>query len=280
MKSISLALASHLAQPLTTIATCWKVTRADAMVLGFTDHDRDLLVGGVTYESAAGYSATDVSTKNNLDVDNLELQGISQSPSITEDDLRAGVWDNAQVEIFQINWADLSMGIMKMRVGWLGEVQQGRSAFSAELLGLMWRLQGTMVEFTSASCRANLGDIRCQVDIGAITVSSVVDGFNTATLVLSDSARTEPVNDFARGKVTFTSGANSGLAFEVKASATGQFTLQRPPPYTVAIDDAFDLEPGCDGLRETCRDRFNNIVNMRAEPFLTGNDRLSQVGRR
>ena len=42
MKSLSPALAAHLATGTTTLAYCWRVTRRDGTVLGFTEHDRDL----------------------------------------------------------------------------------------------------------------------------------------------------------------------------------------------------------------------------------------------
>jgi hypothetical protein len=48
MKSISSALAQHLTGEVTTLATCWQITHRDGVVLGFTDHDRDLEVDGVS----------------------------------------------------------------------------------------------------------------------------------------------------------------------------------------------------------------------------------------
>ena len=54
MKTVSAALAQHLAGDVTTLATCWKITRRDGVVLGFTDHVRDLDVDGVTYRAASG----------------------------------------------------------------------------------------------------------------------------------------------------------------------------------------------------------------------------------
>jgi hypothetical protein len=41
-------------------ATCWKISRRDGVVLGFTDHVRDLEVGGVTYKAASGYTRTTI----------------------------------------------------------------------------------------------------------------------------------------------------------------------------------------------------------------------------
>jgi len=63
VKTVSPALAGHLAQETTTLATCWRLARADATVRGYTDHDADLVIDDsalglpanpVTYEAAAG----------------------------------------------------------------------------------------------------------------------------------------------------------------------------------------------------------------------------------
>ena len=47
MKTVSAGLEAHLALEATTLATCWKVTRTDGTVYGFTSHDKDLVVSGV-----------------------------------------------------------------------------------------------------------------------------------------------------------------------------------------------------------------------------------------
>ncbi len=38
-------LAAHLAREVTTVCHCWRLTRTDGWVAGFTDHDRPLIVG-------------------------------------------------------------------------------------------------------------------------------------------------------------------------------------------------------------------------------------------
>ena len=49
MKTVSAALAAHIAGPVTTLATCWRITRTDGLVFRFTDHDRDLAADGEVY---------------------------------------------------------------------------------------------------------------------------------------------------------------------------------------------------------------------------------------
>jgi hypothetical protein len=42
MKSLNPALQAHLDEGTTTLAWCWRITRADGVTFGFTDHDRTL----------------------------------------------------------------------------------------------------------------------------------------------------------------------------------------------------------------------------------------------
>jgi uncharacterized phage protein (TIGR02218 family) len=110
MKAVATALAAHLAGPVTTLATCWRITRADGVVFRFTDHDRGLVVEGEVYEASAGYSRTAISNDAGMGVDNLDVEGVFDSDAVTEEELRAGLFDRADVRIFLVNWADPSMG--------------------------------------------------------------------------------------------------------------------------------------------------------------------------
>ncbi len=114
-KTISAAFETHIGGTNTTLATCCKITLTDSTVKGFTSHDQNIgPISGVTY-LRSGYTSSAVQSSSALNVDNLEIQGFLESPSITDADLNAGVWDFAAVEIFTVNWADLSMGTMALR---------------------------------------------------------------------------------------------------------------------------------------------------------------------
>jgi uncharacterized phage protein (TIGR02218 family) len=274
MLTLSGAYTSHLAGEVTELATCWRITRRDAVVLGFTDHPADLTIAGLLYQSALGYSATDVVTSGDLAVDNLNLQGFIDSPSITEVDLMAGVWDYAEVEIFEVITSDLTAGTRPLRRGRIGEVTLGRSVFEAELRGLAQAFTQQLCELTSPTCRAQLGDTRCGVALGPLTVTGTVTSV-TNPRVWTDSTRAEAAGYFTFGRVTWTSGANAGYSMEIKGHATGGvMTLQLPMPYTLAVGDGYSLEPGCDKLKATCIAKFSNVLNFRGEPDLPGQDAI------
>ncbi len=181
MKSVSGGLAAHLAAECTTLATCWKLTRTDGQVFGFTDYDQDLVVSGVTYDAQTGYTPSAVQSTAHFDVDNLEVIGWLDAASLTVSDLHAGIWDYAQVEIFQVNTQDLTQGTLKLRKGRLGEIKAGRSQFSAELRGMMQAFSRTIGEIYQPGCRATLGDTRCKVRLDPPTwAASTAYTVNTA----------------------------------------------------------------------------------------------------
>lgn len=191
MKNISAGLATHIAGETATLARMWHVTLTNGTEYGFTSHDRDITFESLLYRAAQGYTATDVSTTSELNVDNLEVAGILSSPAITEDDLLAGLWDGAAVEVFLVNYANLAQGKLQLRKGTLGEVRLERGMFHAELRGLTQAYQTVIGELCSPSCRATLGDARCTVNLAPFTVTGTIEAVNDDGVTLYDSSRTE-----------------------------------------------------------------------------------------
>jgi len=281
MKQISTQLAAHLASEVTTLAGCWKLTRRDSTVLGFTDHDQDIIMDGITYAASTGFTPSAVQNSGTLSVDNLDVEGMLISGSITEADILAGLYDFAEIEIFQVNYTDLTQGTLQLRRGWLGEVSLYKQQFIAEVRGLTQRLSQTIGELYSSSCRATLGDSRCKVDMMANTVTGSVFT-SSSNLQFTDSARTEASDTFSFGTVTFTSGANNGISMEVKeyiytSGLAGQLVLVLPMPYPILSGDSYSLTKGCDKTLTTCFLRFNNVVNFRGEPLVPGLDRMLET---
>src|SRR2546421_726909 len=129
MKQISSQLAAHIAGEVTTLATCWNLTRRDSTILGFTDHDQPIIFDSITYKAATGFTPSAIQNTGTLSVDNLDVDGMLSSGSIIEADILAGLYDFAEIEIFQVNYADLTQGALKLRRGWLGEVSFYKQQF-------------------------------------------------------------------------------------------------------------------------------------------------------
>jgi len=273
MKTQSPALAAHTQGGTTTLAYCWKVTRTDGATFHFTSCDVPLLFEGDLYEAATGFTPSAIASKADLSVVNLEVAGMLSSDSITEDDLLAGRWDGAQVEIFEVNYKDLTQGRRIMGGGKIGDVTAGKVAFQAELRGLTQALQQPFGQVYDAACNAILGDARCGVDLPALEVAGTVT--SASSLRSFGTALAQADDYFGGGVVAWLTGLNAGLRMEVQTFAAGAFVLVLPMPYVIAAGDTFTVVPGCrKRFTEDCVGKFSNAVNFRGFPHIPGNNRV------
>ena len=101
-KVILAGMTTHIGQETTSLATLWRVIRSDTTEFYFTDHDVDIPFDGNTYEAAIGYDRTAVANAVGLSVDNLDVSGFLDSSALTDAELRAGLFDFA--EVFKSAW--------------------------------------------------------------------------------------------------------------------------------------------------------------------------------
>jgi len=287
-KTIGAALKSHMAQEVTTLATCWRIERTDGTEYFFTDHDVDLVIDGDTYGAASGMITSSLTQQRGLGTDNMEALSFLESDKIVEGEINAGLFDHATVDIFYVNWASLPQGKLYLCQGWkVGNIEVRDQAFTAELRGKGQALDQSIVEIYSQSCRATLGDSRCGVDledsayVHTGTVDSVTD--NQTFVVTGLSVPSDDTDCFRYGKLTWLTpdsdeyeGSNAGLEREVRSydSDTGELVLFEAMPYTVSVGDEFEVTYGCDKSSATCASRFANILNFRGEPFVPNADSI------
>jgi len=277
MKALSPALQAHLDDGTTTLSWCWRISRADGVTLGFTDHDRMLTFDGTAFEPESGFAASEVRSGSDLSVDAQDAEGVLTSDRITETDIIDGRWDNAGVDLWRVNWADTSQRVL-IRHGAVGQIRRGRMAFVAEVRSLAHVLGQTVGRTFQSSCDAALGDARCGVNLeapafkGSGAVLSLVRDRGFVATGLGTFA----LGWFAAGTVEWTSGANAGrraevMMHEVVASVV-TITLLEMPVRAIAVADGFVIRAGCDKRLETCRDRFANALNFRGFPNIPGQD--------
>jgi uncharacterized phage protein (TIGR02218 family) len=279
VRAIPPALQTHLNTGATTLCWAWRITRGDGAKFGFTDHDLDIAFDGTSFKASTGFTASQVKESVGLNVDNLDVDAAFQSEALTEQDLAAGLYDDAQVELWRVNWADTTQLVL-IRKGSLGEVKRKEGAFTAELRGWAHYLNQNTGRTYCYTCDAVLGDARCGIDLtaaglhGSGTVASAVDQHTISVTGLGSFA----ANLFAGGLLTWTSGANAGAKMEVQRHApdfTGAAViigLWHDMPLAIAPGDTFTITAGCDKMAATCNAKFANIVNFRGFARIPGDD--------
>jgi len=285
MRILSAAFQAHLDGGTTTLAWCWRIERADGEVFGFTDHDRPLAFGGTAYEPESGFSASEIRAGSELAVDAQEAQGVLTSDRITETDILDGRWDNAMIEVWRVNWADVSQRTL-MRRGNIGQVRRGKAAFIAEVRSLAHVLNQTVGRTFQYYCDAALGDARCGVDLD----DPAYRGAGSIVTVIADRVfEASGIEGFAAGWfelgfLEWTSGANAGRRAEIARHAVGGgqvlIELFEAPVRTLAAGDGFVIRAGCDKQFATCKSKFGNVVNFRGFPHMPGDDAVLRYANR
>jgi uncharacterized phage protein (TIGR02218 family) len=274
MKTQSVALAAHRASGTTTLAFLWLVTRLDGMVFAFTSASRDILYEGILYLAAPGFTPSAIASSADLAVTNLEIVGPVSVATISDDDVIAGLWDHATIEVSEVNYMDLSMGRMIISTGTLGQISAGQLAFTAEQRGPEQPLQQPVGRVYSPTCDAVLGDARCGINLPALQIAGTVTAV-ASNRAFTASALLQVSDYFGAGVVTWVTGLNAGLRMEVQTFAAGVFGLALNMPYAIAIGDTFTVVPGCRKRRtEDCLGKFNNVINFRGFPDLPGNNKV------
>lgn len=270
------ALYAHLATGCTTVCHLWQVTRADGVVMGFTDHDGSIELEGVSFRADSGLTAQALQKTTGLSVDNTEAVGALSSFAIDEVDIAAGRFDGAEVTAWLVNWQDLTQRVCLFR-GHFGEITYGDGMFKVELRGLTDRLNQPQGRTFQKSCSAVLGDGRCGVDLSVPELRhDEVLGSAAVTEVFLAGAGAFAAGWFTYGTVTVLTGLAAGLRCVVKADVAeaGGRRLFLWEGFAVPLQagDQVQVTAGCDRLVGTCGAKFANLLNFRGFPHIPGDD--------
>jgi len=344
--TLSAALTTHLAGEVTTLATLWSVTRVDNEAFYFTDHDKPITFDGQVYATGVGYDRTSIEDKADLSADNMDIKGILDTTHISREDIRAGLFDGAEVYIRIVDYTDPTSAIIRRR-GWLGEVRQNNlGQFDTELRGLSEALSEGISRVYTPGCAVDLGSTDCgrlmvpdlwvadtfyelnsemrvpdfpdlifranadgtssdvydsydfDVTIGDVVSEGTMNWTAVGTWGRTAMVMASPAPDrrnftinvdesrliadprwYDGGLITFTTGLNTGLSFEVKvfdmdSDDDGSVTLYMRTPFNVVAGDLATIYPGCDKTVATCNSRFANVFNFQGFPHVPGDNYL------
>lgn len=276
MKAISAEFAARLAQETTTLAHCWTVTRRDGAVFGFTDHDRPILLNDVLHEPGQGLETGAATSGPGLSAGSAEVTGFLASENLSEDELAAGRFDGARVDVYRVDWRDPRLHLLLRRAE-IGEVTREGNAFRAELRSLAHRLDQQRGRVFASRCDADLGDGRCRVDVEApaYSASGAVAGGTAQRLRVSGLEAFAP-GWFSGGRLTVAGGANAGESVEIAGhrveAGEAVIDLFLPLGGTPPQGTLVQVRAGCDKRFSTCGQKFANSLNFQGFPHMPGSD--------
>lgn len=162
MRDVPDEMAARIESGAAMLCHVWRLRRTDGTVMGFTDHDRDLEMGGTLCRASTGWTAGAGDGAVGLAAGSASAAGALDDAAITEADVAAGLYDGASVELWRVDWSEPSLKV-RLWSGTLASIRREAGAFVAELEGPLARLERVVGRTYGRMCDARLGDARCGV---------------------------------------------------------------------------------------------------------------------
>lgn len=262
-------LAAKLEAGAATLCRCWRLTREDGVTLGFTDHDRDLTIAAQLFEATDGFESSTIEREAGMATQGGEVHGLLSSARIRAEDIEAGLYDGARLEVFLVDWEAPGLDF-RLDMATLGEIRRLDDRFIAETRDAFAAWDAPRGRLYASACSARFGDDACGLDISLPAYS------DTLTITAVSSPRSlngsltlaRPAGFYALGFAVVLTGAGAGFACAVERHDPEGVELALAPPVPLKAGDQLRLTAGCDKRFATCRNRFANAVNFRGFPFI------------
>ena len=167
MRELEGALAARVESGAAGLCHVWLLERADGVKLGFTDHDCDLAFEGVLCRAGSGWTRGSGETLTGLEAGGWSASGALDDAALSEADTQAGRFDAARVELWRVDWADVSARV-RLWGGTLRKIRREAGGFVADLEGPMAALDRVVGRTYGRDCDAVLGDGRCGLSEASI----------------------------------------------------------------------------------------------------------------
>lgn len=191
--------------------------------------------------------------------------------------VRSGLLDGATIKVDRAiftAWptgsipASISpVGVVTIFYGYVAAIDFDRAAILISIQSLLQLLTKQLpYRVIQSGCRNTLFDVGCTLSPASfVTATSCASG--STQNALKSSVTPPGSGTFRLGRITMTSGQNSGFSRAIRDWGNPNFTLMVPLPFPVTIGDTFNVYPGCDKTIATCT-LFSNLANFSGEPYV------------
>ena len=231
------------------LATLWKLERTDGVTFRFTSNTQKIIFENEEYTPLDSVQASARRKQADLAVENLELVGVITADAITHDDLRAGLYREAKITETWIDYRFPWLPPFTVAKYEITELKFSGERWEAKVESVVRRLRPKVGRLYTRECDNDLGDSVCLVDVVGLSENGTV--FDITGAGLNDrsnftaSGLTEVLDFFTHGRLIWTTGLNTG------PGAEHQLELQLPSEFPIDVLDQFNVQPGCDKLRDT-----------------------------
>lgn len=270
-------------------AKCWEIRPNGLQPIRLTDCDRTIRFAGFDYVPTGSGSLSAQRRVAELEESNADFAGALTSDAITDEDLLAGRYREAEVNQFLVDHRFPSEGAYETKRFWITETKWDSGAWSAAWTGIPSWLRMSTGFVHGRTCDRTLYDVGCGVSKGAYAmvgatceVTSVLTSRLKFTFNSAEGINSQSNGYYDGGELVWYSGANEGVTSQIKTYIMtpnpDSIELELRTPLDIQEGDTFNAWAGCNKLGRTgdCKDKFDNLINFRGYQDMPGTDRMVQ----
>lgn len=268
MRPLSADMRAALAGGSTSFCHCWRIERRDGVVLGLTNHDRDVGFDGMRYLAGAAMRFSMLETQQGLAAHGPQVTGGLGGDAIDAADLQAGLYDHAGFIVHLVDWQNPANRVQLLQ-GQFGPVTLHDGRYQVSLRGTGQNINQPEGRVFQRQCDAVLGARRCGVALGEARYRWQGELRARRGDVLVLPATPHAAGWFVDGTVVLgTPPQTLYIRSDQKRDDARWITLWQAPPRGLAAGATLTMTVGCDKRFATCHAKFNNAVNFQGFPDL------------
>jgi uncharacterized phage protein (TIGR02218 family) len=273
MRPISMAALTYLASQAPVLAAdLFTLVLHDGTTFRWTSTDIPITISGNTWVAQSpNLSRTSISVRNTVEVPEMKvmlsaLDNDFVGGSNIKQQIHEGAFDGARLQLERLPMptpGDTSLGPPTLMFnGRVGQIQITPSGATISVKGdVVIMNQYAPRNIFQASCQLTFCDSICTLNPASFTTSFTVGSSPSISFLPWASAPGNP-GIFVLGKVTMTSGVNTGQVRTIRAADSSGVLVSYPFFNVPSPGDTFDALQGCDktfnsGSGQSCADYSN-----------------------
>lgn len=244
------------------ISRCYlaELTNPTGQIVRLTNHDVDKTIGAETYVKTPGFDLSRYTVKTGGEAATIDFSiPLTDDGPILIEDVRRGAWRGATIVLWIAPIATPAEREI-IAQGFVGRTNfSDRLQGQMELVTLADALKDIVLYTVQPACPFKFAGRECGAPEATWTRTGTVTSVTsrrkfTATIVSPGTL------GFTHGRVTWTSGANSGAQGWIRqwTSGSGLLEMVTDFPFDIELGDSFDVLAGCQKTRAACV-AFNNV---------------------
>ncbi len=278
MRDLTADLISSASGSAITFGVAGLITRVDDTAKRFTNIQTTTTFSSNAFTAVPGIFIKSFPFQANQGATrvDIELAGAATVEFFDTDDIRDGLYDDAQIVLYLCDHQTPASSIGVIFAGTVGEISlTDRGGITFECNGLLAKSGTIIVEHRTPTCRNWLYDERCTIvqashsETGTVTAAS---GFSVTFTGVAAAT-----NYYNLGPLTLLTGPSKGRVYEIRnyiqSGATQSVNLYLPPDASLAVGNTFQISRGCDYTAGAngCG-KYSNIINAQMDNHVPGAD--------